>query len=363
MKKIGILTFYKTLNYGALLQMYALYTWLTNNNYECEVIRYQSESITKSELCFLYKDLSIKQKIKNILMHNVWKNNFNKFNNFVKNNIIMSDLHYDKRNLKKINNYYDKIIVGSDQVWNLELTNQDYTYFLDFCDKSVKRLSYSASFGFEQLPNKYKNKVKDLLAKFDFLNVREESGKKIIYELLPSNKVATTIDPTLLLTKSEWLHLVNNDRKYKNYILVYLPNKSKETFDSIKKFAKLKKCKIIYIHRSVFFKFGVKNLKSPSPIEFLNLVNNAEYVITGSFHALCFSIIFNKKFFYTISPIKNRNTRLENMADKFNFKDRAFNQENYIADKIINYEKINELIERYRKESVNVINKMLRDDV
>ena len=99
---------------------------------------------------------------------------------------------------------YDKFIVGSDQVWNTQLTGNDFTYYLDFIKDSHKKNSYAASFGYSKLPEEVKEKAIDLLKDFNTLNIREKQGKEIIINEIKNKEVNVVMDPTFLLDKEEW---------------------------------------------------------------------------------------------------------------------------------------------------------------
>lgn len=361
--KVGILTFNNTLNYGAILQMYALCKKINLMGYNCEVINYKCEAVEIDEIGFsLPIKKNLKQKIKNLLMHNIQNSNFLKFKNFTEDYIKCSNKRYTRDNIFDLEKEYDSFIVGSDQIWNLELTNGDTTYFLDFVHDNKKKKSYAASFGYSIIPEKYVDLNKNLLNNFECLNVREISGKRLINNLLPEKNVDVTIDPTLLLSCSEWNQLLTDrsDDKKKKYILVYLPLKNNDTMNMIKKFAKKNNCDIKYIHRSFFSNNDMENIKDASPIDFLELIKNSEYVITGSFHAMCFSIIFNKQFYYTIPPITNRGSRLVDLANLLNIKDREFNLKNISNENFIDYAFVNEQLQLERDKSTKILYNTLK---
>jgi len=355
--KIGILTFNNTLNYGAVLQMYALCKKINLMGYNCEVINYECKAVEIDEIGFsLPIKKNMKQKIKNLLMYNIQNSNLLKFKNFTKDYIKCSAQRYTRDNIFELEKNYDSFIVGSDQIWNLELTKGDTTYFLDFIHDNKRKRSYAASFGYSTIPEKYVDLNRNLLKNFECLNVREISGKNLINKLLPEKSVNVTIDPTLLLDCSEWNQLITNKRKKeKKYILVYLPSKDKNTMNMIKMFAKKNDCSVKYIHRSFLSKKNMKNIKDASPIEFLELIKNSEYVITGSFHAMCFSIIFNKQFYYTIPPITNRGSRLIDLANLLNIKDREFKLKNINDNNFIDYTTVNEVLKSEREKSIKIL--------
>ena len=364
--KIGVLTFHKTTNYGAELQKYALQKVLRNNDFNSEVIDYKCEAVENRELTMNLFELIKNKDFKNILKC-VFRSDSqyirtNKFRNFANEHVYTSVDSYDKTNIKKANNKYTDFIVGSDQVWNMTLTNGDYTYLLDFVDDDLKKKSYAASFGYKEIPTEYIEKNKELFNKFEVLNVREKQGKNILSKIT-NKEVNITIDPTLLLKEEEWDELLNNYVPYKKeYILVYLPEFSKEIFSKIRELAKREKCKIIYIHGSLRNEIGMKNLRIASPIDFLGLIKNAKYVITGSFHAICFSIIFKKEFFYTIAPMKKNNSRIEDLLKLVDLANRSIN--NCMDKKIekIDYEKVSKIMEQQRNESKTILLKTVQKD-
>ncbi len=360
--KVAILTFNKTLNYGAVLQMYALSTKIKAMNGMCDVIDYQCEAVEQEQIGFALKTKkNIKQKIKNVIMHKVQFKNLENFDYFVKKYITLTP-HYTKKNITTIEPQYDLFIVGSDQIWNLELTKGDFTYFLDFVKDPVKKKSYAASFGYSTIPQKYVEQNKLYLNQFSNINVREIDAKNMVNNFLSDKPVEVTLDPTLLLESKDWEMLCNMDSplQKERYIFVYLPYQSKETMNLIKQFAKEKKCKIKYVHSSIFPKKGMENIYTAKPVEFVEFIRNAQYIITGSFHALCFSIIFHKQVYYTIPPIVNRSSRLKSLATLFGLEKREFQLENLEENKDIDYEKVDSILQIKRNESCRILEDMMR---
>lgn len=365
-KKIGVLTFHKTTNYGAELQKYALQKTLKNNGFYSEVIDYKCDAVEKRELTMdiikIIKERKLKDIIKCIVRSDSQFIRSNKFKNFANEFVYTSVDSYDKSNIKETNDKYADFIVGSDQVWNMTLTGTDYTYLLDFVDDNTKKKSYAASFGYKEIPEQYIDKNKELLNQFEVLNVREKQGKDILAKITDKN-VNITIDPTLLMSEEEWNCLLEKYIPYKkDYIFVYLPEYSKEVFSNIRKLAKKEKCKIIYIHGSLRDEIGMKNLRTASPIDFLGLIKNSKYVITGSFHAICFSLIFKKEFFYTMAPFKKNNSRVENLLKMVELENRSI--KNCMDENIekINYEKVSKIIAKERNESKEILLKTVEGD-
>lgn len=357
--KTGILTYHDTTNYGAVLQAYALQEKINNLGSECEIIDYKCEAITdRYKIIPLTECKNIKQFIKSLLTN---KNNrilMKKFKEFNEKYQKLSSLEYNKETISQVNDLYDCFITGSDQVWNLELSNEDTTYMLDFVTDMKKKKSYAASFGYKEIPDKYVALSKKMLGDFETILVREEQGKSIIEKNL-NRQAKVTIDPTLLLNKTEWDKLIENGNKEEDYILLYIIAPNKEIINFAKRLAKKEKCKIIYLNHSYKDIFGVKNIKTASPEEFLKYVRNAKYVVTTSFHGVAFSVNFEKQFFYALSKENgNFNSRIENLVNILNLKERIIGK-NLELYKNINYDKVNYLLENERKNSIDSLKEIL----
>lgn len=362
--KVGILTYHDTTNYGAVLQAYALQKIINSFNIDCEIIDYKCDAITdRYKITPFYKCKNIKKSIKALLTNKsnrILKEKFKYFNEKYQR---VSPKTYYLKNIHETNKIYDKFIVGSDQVWNLDLCGKDTTYMLDFVNNNYKKNSYAASFGYQKVPDDYKHVTIELLKKFNNIFVREEQGIKIVKELLNKN-VQKTLDPTLLMNSIEWDKLICNTqyniKNYKkNYILLYIIAPNKEIINFAKKIARKEKCEIIYLNHSYKNILGVKNVKGTAPEEFIEYIKNARYVITTSFHGVAFSINYKKQFFYALSSEKdNFNSRIENLVDILNLKNREIGN-NFEAYSDINYNIVMKKLEEEREKSINCLKSIL----
>lgn len=360
LKKIGILTFQDTVNYGAVLQEYALQRFI-NKEYQnvCEVIDYKNSELEKVEKPIkLCKQRSLKGIIKYFTCHSYQINKWERFDNFKNNYINISQENYNKDTISNADGKYEKFIVGSDQVWNTQLTGNDFTYYLDFVKGSHKKNSYAASFGYSELPEEVKEKAINLLKDFNTLNIREKQGKEIITNHIKNKEVNVVMDPTFLLSKDEWRKFA--DKNEKSYIVVYMIDFKKEVFDLIKKIAKEEKCKIIYIHDAILSQIGMKNSRDASPEQFISLINNARVVVTGSFHALCLSIILEKEFYYTLNSLNNRNSRLINLIELTGLENRQIINGEYQTREKIDYQKVNQKLKPFIEKSKEEIEKIIK---
>jgi len=292
--KIGILTFIDTINYGALLQSYALETVLKKMGHDVQIIQYKNRAVKEREKGVSI--FSVRGILKLLVIGNSFKKKAKKFREF-EDTYIKRTAECNAATIADICNGFDKIVTGSDQVWNLALTGEDFHYFLDFVTDSFKKISYAPSFGENPLPNHALSKVGLLLKDFAALSVRETAGMNIISKL-SGRKADLVLDPTLLLTKEEWKNLIQSKPCEKPYILVYLPHKKDICFSFAKKLQTKTGYEIIYLSISPRIIKGVKTIYDASPQEWLSWMFHADYVITGSFHGTAFSLNFEKQFFY-----------------------------------------------------------------
>lgn len=357
--KVGILTYHDTTNYGAVLQAYALQRKINMLGYDSEIIDYKCEAITnRYKIKKMSEVQGLKGKLKHILTVNNEKKRIRDFNIFNKQHQKISNNSYNKNNKNNISKNYDKIFVGSDQVWNLQLSGDDTTYFLDFEKDKNKKYSYAASFGVSEIEDKY-NKQMSFLKDFKSLLVREEQGKQIIRNSLNLNS-NVVLDPTLLLTKNEWETIINERLVNYKYIFVYLNGTEKYIKDFSRRLSKKTGYKIISLNHSCKIDIGIKNLKSCTPYDFLNYIKNAEYVVTNSFHGLVFSINFEKEFFYGLSNNNNFNSRLENIISKLGLEERKILSDKTIDNiKKIDYKNVNTLLDCEREKSINLLKNAL----
>lgn len=347
--KVGIITLYGNDNYGNKLQNLALQNQLEKLNIDVQTIR--SQDLRVSTL--------IKRKIKNILKKEekpLEKKEREKFFIEFNNNIKYSNeiINMYKPKIKEIYDYY---IYGSDQIWNCEFEGKSDLFLGLFSNKN-RNISFAASFGIEEVYEKYKKKYIKALNNFKAISVREEKGREIIKNLIDV-EVPVLLDPTMLLDKEEWKKY---EKKPKNlnentkYILNYfLGSISDEADKEIKRIAKEQKCEIINIldKKSPFYKSG--------PSEFLYLESHAYLICTDSFHSCVFAILEDRPFcvFGRKDQHKSMNSRIDTLLNKFNMQNRYFNTK--ISNDILvsNYEEAKEIINIEKKKSIKYIKEAL----
>lgn len=321
--KIGIITFHLSENYGAMLQAFALRYVLRREGAEADVINYSTDYT--SGLSPLRKTI-----------HHCWllsryvfgyRSRLNKARNFR-----IARMGVDKSYLaKKICEVphlesFDRFVVGSDQVWNLKITN-DPVFRLTFAKESQKKFSYAASLGNDIIEKSDESTYKKSLSSFKGISVRESSGVNALASI--GIKAQHVLDPTLLLSAEDWvngLELASTRNIDEKYVFCYvLPGNatSAGTVREARKLAKLKGLKLIVVGEREHHKLFDNAYKTDVGVEeFVNYIKDAEFVVTNSFHGTCFSIIFNKEFYTTILPNNKRNSRIVELLAPLRLEDR-----------------------------------------
>lgn len=352
MKKIGILTFQQADNYGALLQAYALKQVLHNQGHQADIINYDS-AIGRIHQWFKASSFSPWQLVKQGVRFPFWYYRHRQFEQFRAQYLINTPL-LSSQQLPALNAQYDQFIAGSDQVFNLRITQFDENYFLAFNPDTSKNYSYAASFGFElkNLSEKEKAFIAQNLTHFNRLSIREKQGAQIVNELA-QRPVQIHIDPTLLLTKKQWEKLMLPSLFSKPYILVYLMAKDDTLIDFAHQLSRRTGYKLIYIPSSLQMRPWVHTQTIVASIpQWLTLFANATYVITNSFHGIAFSINFNRPFFINRLPSTwPANSRLQNLLETTGLQDRLCTNFTKNYDVPMDWDSVNQKLDQERQKA------------
>jgi hypothetical protein len=357
MHKIGIINFHRAINYGAVLQAYALSEAIKKLGYNAVTIDYKNPLIEKIYNPRYINYKSLKGILSGILTYNRRKRKKELFEDFRAKYFTL----YEPPNLYSLNtDEYYKFITGSDQVWNYNLTEYDTVYFLEFISVSKKKNSYAASFGFDEIPDEYVEDYRGFLEDFNQISVREEQGAQIIKNLL-NRHAEVVLDPTMLLSKEEWIKISKKYKRNKNYILIYQLAASQSLLDFAVELSKQTNCEIINISDAIRRRIKAKYVTGVGPQEFMGLFSNARYIVTNSFHGTAFSINFNKPFFVEMLPPPAKvNSRLENILDTFDLRSRQIingTNANIFTD--IDYATVSKKLELERKRSLDYLKRIL----
>lgn len=363
--KIGILTYHRAHNYGAMLQAYALRTYLHNQGHDVEFIDYWPDSHNKQYTLFKpIRGKSLYFKILNIISDSVTlirrTIRMNKFNNFRKKHLGINDSIKYTTNKEPIIERYDCVVVGSDQIWRTQEyegkhVGIDPMYLCTNIPNTTRCISYAASMGIISLTSEDEHVIRTSLKNFNTILVRENSLKQLVESLGYSAHVV--LDPTLLLTKQQWDQLIPSHRySQKPYVLFYELMPSQEALAFAKKKALSLNCELL-IMDSIIHTLPRKNhISYASPIEFMHAIRDAEFVIATSFHGTAFSIIFEKQFI-TIGLKKNAD-RVKTLLQQVGIPEQY--QDLPIETSKINYKEVNTTLQTIREHSQQLLVKSIQ---
>ena len=375
--KVGIVTIHQLNHYGTVLQAFALQWKLHSLGYDSEIIdycypnNYHTELNNKRIAPPKIPSLSTRiiNKIKIVLcgrrMMKSTELRTMRFNLFNKENIRLSDVRYSsKEELHHTPPIYDLYLTGSDQVWNPYFMHGDTTYLLSFAPENVRRISYAASFGRNCMTDEYSNLYAKQLSKYESISVREKSGINIVREL--TGKDATLVlDPTLLLNSCEWNSFssksIINEPYILCYILDYAFNPSPYIYDLAEQISNESGYKLVQIDRdnnNTPKHFKSIPVNSAGPAEFLSLFRHASLIITTSFHGTAFAVNFNKPLLSVINDEITVDCRQKNLLEVLGMEKHLIKKNSLFPSfeqSLVNYEEVNEKLDKLRKESENYL--------
>lgn len=335
-KNIGILTLLYNANYGGVLQIYALMTYLKSEGYNVKYITRMYPEKNK-----------ILKFIRDIAKFIIQKNRKQKLRNKEIDSFFLKNIqprtkkiwtHSDFRILNK--EHFSTIIVGSDQIWRPWFFVEDY--FLGFTNDlnyNVRKIAYSASFGVDEwlFDEPTTKKLRQLIKKFDAVSVREKSGIDLCKKYLCAN-ACLTLDPTFLLPPENYISLFEQRKNNTPYIATYILDINEEKSQICEYISLALSLKVNHIQQ--------KENKIRKPIsEWLRNIYESDFVITDSFHGTVFSIIFNKPFI-SIGNAQRGMARFLSLLSLFSLENRIVN--GYCKEKIdkiittpINWDQVN----------------------
>lgn len=336
--RVGILTFHASHNYGSMLQAYALQQTVTSLGHDCEIINFRTDGQRRFYRPFFING-GLRSKVKAVLYPRIAINDHRKyclFERFLREKLQLSQREYSTfEQLRDAGLPYDAIIAGSDQIWNTSCFDYDRAYFLSFAASGVRKIAYAPSMGPEpriQVRKESDRTICKDLTDFAAVSVRESATADRI-ECITGKRPEITLDPTLLLSPEQWVALTPQKRIYeKDYILLYTPWYNENIYNEAARFAEKWDMDVVvtmpqYSHRwrkNRRFKF----ITATGPLEFLNLIKNAQLIVSGSFHAVVFSILFKRQF-YAVEGMAD--ARISNMLTLLKLQGFAISPETIIS--------------------------------
>ena len=367
MKKIGNITFHSAQNFGSALQEYALQEFvkeICNKNCDYKIINMQKKE--QKEMYKIYDYATLKNIIKRMIFLNYKKDIRQKeklFDDFITDKLNITKEYSSLNELKEENLEFDYIISGSDQVWNLHARDFDWANLIEF-SKNAKKVSYAASFGPEKQnwTEEQQDRMRKDLLEFEYLSVREEGSFNNVKKLIDRD-VSINIDPTMLLNKSKWLKNINEEPIIKKkYILLYDIYGNKDAVEIAKEISKIFNFPVVILRNEhkLHMIHEFEKHYATGPCEFLNILNNAELVLSSSFHGTVFSILLQKPFF-AINGLKD--FRINTLLNRMNLEDRSVNVEDFKnkCEKAfdIDFKESEIILDKERKRSEEYLKKAL----
>lgn len=304
-KRIGILTFHASHNYGSMLQTYALQAYLERKGFDVTIINQRNLA---QRLLYVKPGQFLKRKdVKEFVAHprlfiqNVGK--WYRFEQFMRDHFHLSREFVDLVSIERAINgelELDAVITGGDQIWNMNCLDFSLSYYLPFETPGIRRISYAPSLGDEQWwrPLNYVSMLKVLVGKYDYPSVREKSSSVLLTELL-GHPVPFVPDPVFLLDRQDYDVLAGEKPLIKgDYVFYYSPRPDRMLAGLAAKVAKRFGFKVISSNKGTgreeksFIPFC-----NAGPAEFLNLMKYATLVCGRSMHLVAFSLIMHKPFY------------------------------------------------------------------
>lgn len=362
-KRVGVMTFWESKNnYGQILQLFAMQQVIKKLGFEVFAIRYERRVVVKGFLNNCFK--SLKLFVNKMRTNSFYADKIRQFSKFKSNYIIFGSAKYSSFNDLKMNPPpADVYLVGSDQVWNTTFKPDSEPFFLGFGGKEVKRIAYAASIGTDNKKELKINFFEKYLPNFSFIGVRESSAVDIVQSL--GFKSDLVLDPTLLLSKDEWISLLSlNVSNNKNSVFSYILGNSKhKDILSFQNYLNSFSASSII---NVTANNGEGNNTYLTIEEWILGIANSKFVITNSFHGVVFCLIFNVNF--VVIPNNGSalgmNTRIDSLLNLVEMTDHFhhsfdIDKLNLIRDKDVKWDEVNNVIDSFGKKSLELLNSSL----
>lgn len=383
---LGVCLKYTQNNYGSKLQALATVKLFEELAVDYEIIRYNKKTLgfyLKSiprffNFVFLNDRYDEIQKKIEFKRHPQVKANvdvrnraFDSFDVYFKDHL--SEIYKSYGNLKtECAQRYDKVITCSDQLWSPSALGSGF-YNLMFVPQAVPKISWASSFGVSDIPWYQKRRTKKYLSRIEHITMRENRGAEIVKELTDRD-VPVLMDPVFVFDKDEWNALVPPEKaEWDNYIFCYFLGDNSEHRKAANELAAKTGMKIVTLRHLDRYvaedeSFGDIAPYDVDPKRFLNILRNASYICTDSFHGTAFSIIFEKKFVvfdrYSDRSANSKNSRIESVCSILGLKNRRYAGIEDITDRMlqeIDYISVTEAVVRYRQNTKRYLKESLGD--
>ena len=378
-KKLGLILAYRGVNYGMLLQAFATQRFIERHGFKTEILEYTRTSYKHIRFTPWLPVYAVDEILKRIkknrqkkteYLDEVHKKNISDrktvSNKFIETSLTNRRVIKGIEALEAAGKEYDGVLIGSDQIWPPDAAFGNFTT-LRFVPDSTNKISYATSLGVSSYPYYCRSSAAQFWKRINHLSVREEQGKRIIQDIC-NIPVEVVVDPTYLFTADEWKELIPEEQIVAgDYILCYFLGATKEHKTLAREFADKQGLKLVSILSTesvsdLDLSYADEMITGRSPNDFINLIRNAKYVLTDSFHGVAFSVINNKQFyvFYRtqVGSKNSRNSRIDNILNMWGLQNRLILNDATV-DKFsltdINYEHVNKLVDDKRNHSVSFL--------
>lgn len=370
MAKIGLISYHFARNYGTVLQAYALQKVLRDLGCEAEYIDYSWEWLSKTR----GTPITLARKVKSIAARIIrWRERMliglaeEKFHRFADSHLHVNQNQYTAAMLLNTPPRYDKYIVGSDQTWNPLLLDSTgiKPFLLAFVDDPSKKYAYAPSLGTASIPPKLQSMYANELSSFRMISCREQRGCDIIADLI-GRKVKHVVDPTLLLTSEQWAKISHRNNINEPYILCYILGNKKCISAFAENLGRIHKIPVYYVMTSGYYIWKKRKLVGVGPLEFIDLIHRAAFVVTDSYHGTIFSVNFQKQFY---SFAKRRggidsedNSRISDFLSDYGLTSRFRDDDDVNLSSDIDYSMVGAVLAEKRRDSLEFIKCIVADE-
>lgn len=361
-KSAYIITMHCPLNYGAILQTYALQTYLESLDIETKVIDYRPHYIIHNQSLMYVGNQRFKKSFFMRWAYRIVKaptkyKRIKAFERFAKNELHLTSTYFTYNDIKSANLDAEVFICGSDQIWNvISGAHKDPAYFLGFVPDHRKKISYAAS-GNIPLTDEVKTTTIKMINRIDHISMRENSTITTIQPYV-KNPITHVCDPVFLLRDNDWRTLYKKHSTFQpkeKYVLVYpMGNGIETTIKNAILLANQLHLPVYKISASQRKDTQISKRFNINPYDFLALLDNAEAVVTNSFHGISFSIIFKKQFWACVA--EGSNQRISSLLNKAGIPDRLLiDDRTPDITSFIDYKLTNNSLKTYITQSKNFI--------
>lgn len=360
---IGIVTLHGALNYGAVLQEFALQEAIKRCGGNVEIINYRSATVDRPyrliDLRRVRGPRTAASEMSRAKSRVLRKLRFSDFSSRYLN--LSKSVSWDQ--LPSLNSRYSSFVAGSDQVWNPDFASEDSAYFLSFADEPRKKSAYAPSFGVSEIPPHLAERYRALLSDFSTLSVRETTASRIVHGLT-GRAVPVVLDPTLLLSPADWRRVSREQSLPQPYVLLYTASRSKALESVAQAISRERGLRVVHIDGGAASRRKFRVISSPHPGTWLWYFLNADVVLTNTFHGTAFSVNFGRQFYVDLPAGSARNSRIADLLSSFELGHRVLSERRVVdlASDKIDYGGVVKKLKSARTDSLGFLRSIVDSD-